>query len=171
MIIVPQGVVDELQHLADKKNNIKRQKGRRGLDVLRDIKKTVGKKRFSILESKEKVEDVDKSLVEFCRKNKTTLVTVDYNLNKAAQIVGVEVLNINKLANEVKTNLIPGEILLIKLVQQGKEPSQAVGYLEDGTMIVVKNAAKFIGDHKDVVIDKVLQTSAGKMLFASLASK
>lgn len=167
-LIIAQNVVDELKFMADKKDALKREKGRRGLDILREIKKSAGKSRFFLVDLKSKPEKVDDSLINYCKKNKTILATVDYNLNKAAQVAGVKVLNVNKLANEVKMQLLPGEILLIKLIQQGKEDSQAVGYLEDGTMIVVKDSASHIGEHKEVIVDKVLQTSAGRMVFASL---
>lgn len=165
-IIVSQNVIDELQHMADKSNDMKRQKGRRGLDTLKDIRKACGKNNFKVVDLKAGSEPVDKSLVEFCKTHKCKLATVDYNLNKVAQVAGVKILNINSLANEIKTNLLPGESLLIKLVQTGKEENQAVGYLEDGTMIVIKNASEYVGESKEVTVEKVLQTSAGRMVFA-----
>lgn len=168
VLIVPQNVINELQFMADKNDKIKRDKGRRGLDVLKEIRKIVGKKRFKIADITTKPEEVDHSLVEFSKKYKTRIATVDFNLNKAAQVGGVEVLNINKLSNEIKLNVIPGEVLLVKLVQNGKEEDQGVGYLEDGTMIVVRNGSKFVGEHKEVAIEKVLQTDAGRMIFAVL---
>ncbi len=169
-IIVPQNVVDELQHMADKSNDMKRQKGRRGLDTLKDIKSAVGKNNFKVVDLKAGTEPVDKSLIEFCRTNKCKLATVDFNLNKVGQVAGVKILNINSLANEIKTNLLPGESLLVKLVQSGKEENQAIGYLEDGTMIVIKNASEYIGESKEVTVEKVLQTSAGRMVFAIINS-
>ncbi len=167
-LIVPQNVVDELQHMADKSNDMKRQKGRRGLDTLKDIRKAAGKGNFKIVDLKNNTDPVDKTLVAFCKEQKCKLATVDFNLNKVAQVAGVKVLNINNLANEIKTNLLPGESLLIKLVQTGKEENQAVGFLEDGTMIVIKNASEYIGESKEVVVEKVLQTSAGRMVFATI---
>lgn len=169
-IIVSQNVIDELQHMADKSNDMKRQKGRRGLDALKDIRKLCGKNNFKVVDLKAGSEPVDKSLVEFCRTHKCKLATVDFNLNKVAQVAGVKVLNINSLANEIKTNLIPGESLFVKLVQIGKEEDQAVGYLEDGTMIVIKNASEYVGENKEVTVEKVLQTSAGRMIFAVINS-
>lgn len=168
VLIVPQNVLDELQNMADKSNDLKRQKGRRGLDMLNDIKKRVGGKKFKIANIKTSPKDVDKSLVEFAKKYKCKMATVDYNLNKVAQVAGVNVLNINKLANEIKTQILPGEVLMIKMVQPGKEDGQSVGYLEDGTMIVVKNGSDFVGETKEVIIEKVLQTSAGRMVFANI---
>lgn len=167
-IIVPQNVIDELQHMADKSDAFKRQKGRRGLDALKDIRKSMPKGAFTVVDLKTKPDEVDKSLVLYCKKNKAKIATVDYNLNKAAQVSGVKVLNINRLANEIKTNLLPGEIMIVKLVQKGKEEGQAVAYLEDGTMLVVRNASEHVGAHKEVKVSKVLQTSAGRMIFAEL---
>ncbi len=166
LFIVPQNVINELQFMADKSNKLKREKGRRGLDVLKDIRKAVGKKNFMIAEMDTKPEEVDHSLIYFCKKNKTKVATVDFNLNKAAQVAGVKVLNINQLANEIKLNVLPGEVMMVKLVQAGKDDGQAVGYLEDGTMIVVRDGSNYIGEHKEVLIQKVIQTNAGRMIFA-----
>ena len=168
MIVVPQNVVDELQYMADKSNNMKRQKGRRGLDLLKEIKDAAGRKKFVVVNIKSKPEDVDKSLINYCKKNHARIATVDFNLNKAAQVNGVVVLNINNLANEVKTNILPGEILTVTPIQEGKEPRQTLAYLEDGTMIVVKDSAEYIGKEKKVVVEKILQTSAGRMIFATI---
>lgn len=168
-VIVTQNVIDELKYMADRKDSLKRQKGRQGLDKLKSIRKKLGKKRFHLIDLKTNPEKVDDSLVEYCKLHKYKIATVDYNLNKAAQVAGVEVLNVNKLANEIKTKLLPGDILRIKLMQKGKEEGQAVGYLEDGTMIVVSSAKDCVGKEKDVLVEKVLQTSAGKMIFASLS--
>lgn len=170
-LIVPQNVINELQHMADKSNKIKRDKGRRGLDVLKEIRKLAGKKRFVIVDLETEPSQVDHSLVSFCKKNNTKIATVDFNLNKAAQVASIGVLNINQLANEIKLNLLPGELLTVKLVQAGKEEGQAVGYLEDGTMIIVRDGNKFIGEHREVIVDKVLQTNAGRMIFANAEIK
>ena len=137
---------------------------------MKDIKAAVGKNNFKVVDLKAGTEPVDKSLIEFCRTNKCKLATVDFNLNKVGQVAGVKILNINSLANEIKTNLLPGESLLVKLVQSGKEENQAIGYLEDGTMIVIKNASEYIGESKEVTVEKVLQTSAGRMVFAIINS-
>lgn len=167
-IVVTQNVVDELQYMADRKNDLKRQKGRLGLDVLKDIKKAVGKNKFKVVNLRTKPENVDKSLVDLCKKTKSKIATVDFNLGKVAEVAGVSVLNINRLVSEIKSNLIPGEQLSVKLLQKGKEKGQAVGYLEDGTMIVVEDAKGYIGSEIKVVVDRVLQTDAGKMVFASI---
>lgn len=170
-IYVSQNVIDELQHMADKKDALKRQKGRLALDKLGGIRKRVGKHRFKVVDLTTKPEYVDKSLVQYCKRHKMKIATVDFNLNKAAQVAGVEVLNINDLANEIKSQFVPGDNLYIKLVQEGKENGQAIGYIEDGTMIVVNNAKDEVGETKQVKVEKVLQTSAGKMVFASLSNK
>jgi len=167
-IVVTQNVVDELQYFADKKDPISRRKGRRGLDAIKDIKKAVGKGGFKLIKLKTPLDKVDESLVVLCKKNKSKLATVDYNLNKAAQIASVCVLNVNKLANELKTNAVPGEVLNIDLKQKGKEKKQAIGYLNDGTMVVVKEGLSYIGQNKNVTVEKVLQTDAGRMIFAVL---
>ncbi len=172
-IIVTQSVIDELKNMADKSNQYKKEKGRRGLDILNDIKKATGKSRFKIIDTHINMKlngSVDKSLLDFCVKTKAKIITLDFNLNKAAQVSNVPVLNVNKLSNEVKVNLTPGDIVLLKLLQEGKESGQSVGYLDDGTMIVVRDSSNFIGQHKEVVIEKVIQTDAGKMIFAYLTS-
>lgn len=168
LIVVSQNVLDELQYMADKSDSLKRQRGRRGLDLLKQIQKKVSKNKFKIVNLKTRPDEVDKSLVEFCKTNKCKIATVDFNLNKVAQLAGVKVLNVNELANEIKLNFLPGELFTIKLIQLGKEETQAVGYLQDGTMVVVKDASTFVGMDKEIIVDKVLQTSAGKMIFASL---
>ena len=170
-IIVTQSVINELKNMADKSNKSKKDKGKRGLDILNDIKKVVGKKRFYVIDTKLDPKDtggVDQSLLNFCVKHKAKIATLDFTLNKAAQVSGIEVLNVNKLANEIKINLSPGDVVLLKLLQEGKEVGQSVGYLEDGTMIVVRESTQHLGEHREVVIEKVIQTDAGRMVFAYL---
>ena len=171
-IIVTQSAVDELKHMADKKNdNLKRDKGRRGLDILSQIKKASGRNNFEVVNIKapKKVNGaVDKSILEFCVKINARIATLDFNLNKESRVYGVKVLNVNRLANEIKMNLAPGDVVLLKLLQEGKENGQSVGYLEDGTMIVVRESLTFLGEHREVVIEKVIQTDAGRMVFAHL---
>lgn len=169
-IIVTQNVLDELQYFADKDDSVRRRKGRRGLDAVKEIKRIVGRNKFNLIKLKTPLEKVDESLVSLCRKNKSKLATVDFNLNKVAQATGVHVLNVNRLANEMKTNAVPGEILEINLRQKGKEKKQAIGYLDDGTMVVVKDAVSFLGENKQVKVEKVLQTDAGRMIFGLIWS-
>ena len=170
VIVVPQNVIDELQRMADKSDNAKRRKGRLGLDNLNEIRKLVSKKRFKVIDLKSKPDQVDQSLVTYCKKNNAKLVTIDFNLNKAAKVAGVRVLNVNQLVNDIKSNLVPGDDLEVKLVQKGKESGQAVGYLEDGTMVVINDAESRIDQTIQVSVEKVLQTDAGKMIFASVKS-
>ena len=170
-IIVTQNVIDELQYLADRGEKIKRKKGRKGLDSLREIKKRLGDSRFNLIDLKTKPEDVDKSLVKYCKVHNCKIATVDYNLNKAADVASVEVLNVNKLANEIKTKVLPGDTINIKFIQNGTENDQVVGYLDDGTMVVVNSASNLLNKKVDVVVEKVLQTNAGRMIFASVPSK
>jgi uncharacterized protein YacL len=172
-IIVTQSAVDELKNMADKKNDsLKRDKGRRGLDILNQIKKQAGRNNFQVVEikaSKRINGAVDKSILDFCVKIKARIATLDFNLNKESQVYGLQVLNVNKLANEIKMNLAPGDLVVLKLLQEGKESGQCVGYLEDGTMIVVRDSKEFLGEHKEVIIEKVIQTDAGRMVFAHLS--
>jgi len=164
LIIVFDGVVQELRHIADSKDPIRRQRGRRGLDILNEIKKAKGKN-FKILAGNSN-EEVDKGLIRLAKKYKGGLATVDFNLNKAAKVSGVKVMNINDLVNCLKTVILPGEKITVKVIQPGKDASQGVGYLDDGTMVVVEEGSSFIGkDAVGVTVKRVIQTSAGKMIF------
>lgn len=167
LFVVPQVVLDELHLISDSSNDLKRKRGRRGLDFLNKLKKEV---KVRIYESdndedNKNNEGADKELVRIAKKYNMRLVTLDYNLNKVAKAKNVDVLNINELANALKTNVIPGEKLKIKIVQEGKEEEQGVGYLDDGTMVVVKGAKKKKGKTINVEVSKVIQTDAGKMIF------
>ncbi len=163
-VIVPQFVVDELQHIADSEDGVRRQKGRRGLDSLNSIRKLKGQS-FKLVNLGVK-DTVDKELVSLAKKVKGRLVTVDFNLNKAAEVSGVRVLNINELANALKTVVLPGEKIKVKVIQKGKEESQGVGYLDDGTMVVVEEGSGMVGDEaSEVMVLRVIQTAAGKMIF------
>ena len=170
-LIIPQFVVDELQAVADSENDLKRQRGRRGFEILENVKKIKGKS-FRLLESKDQdqnqtnQEAVDRRLIALTKRYQGRLCTVDFNLNKAATVSGVKVLNVNDLANAVKTTVLPGEPLNIKVVQPGKEVGQGVGYLEDGTMVVVENGRNLLGKTIKVIVSRILQTSAGKMVFS-----
>ena len=163
--IIPQFILDELQKIADSSNSLKRNRGRRGLEILEEARKEPGVK-IEVKEYLSREKDVDKKLVNLTKKIKGKIATVDFNLNKVASVSGAKVLNVNKLANTVKTVVIPGEKLKIKVIQEGKEPHQGVGYLEDGTMVVVEQGRDLIGQTAEVEVSRILQTAAGKMIFA-----
>lgn len=166
-LLVPRFVLEELQHIADSSDVLRRNKGRRGLDILNQMRKEQGIKieirDFEGLDRK----DVDSGLIQICKRLDCPVVTNDYNLNKVAELVGIKVLNINDLANAVKPLFLPGEeIDGVDVIRDGKEAGQGIAYLEDGTMIVIEGGKKYIGERISVVVTSVLQTSAGRMIFA-----
>lgn len=169
-IIVPVFVLEELQKIADSSDILKRNRGRRGLDILNHMRKNSKDDVIIITNDFEDISEVDSKLVKLAREKNYKIVTNDYNLNKVAELQGVAVLNINDLAIAVKPAVIPGEQIFVQLVKSGKEEGQGVAYLEDGTMIVVENGSQCIGKEVPVIITSVLQTSAGKMIFAKLES-
>ena len=158
-------MLKELQLVADSSDSMKRNRGRRGLDILQKIQKMSGVDvMISDLDFPD-VREVDLKLIELARTLQGKIVTNDFNLNKVAQLRGVDVLNINELANSLKPVVLPGEIMKVFILKEGKEYNQGVAYLDDGTMVVVDNARKMIGKTIDVVVTSVLQTTAGKMIF------
>jgi uncharacterized protein YacL len=164
-IVIPQFVLRELQMVADSSDSMKRNRGRRGLDVLQRIQK-MAQLNVQILEDDfPNVREVDMKLIELAKVYNCKIVTNDFNLNKVAQLHGVEVLNINELANALKPVVLPGEIIRVFILKEGKEYNQGVAYLDDGTMVVVDNARKMISKTVDVSVTSVLQTTAGKMIF------
>ncbi|HVQ16842.1 MAG TPA: PIN domain-containing protein, partial [Vicinamibacterales bacterium] len=164
-MVIPQFVLKELQLVADSSDSMKRNRGRRGLDILQKIQKMAGVDvTISDIDFPD-VREVDLKLIELARTLQGKIVTNDFNLNKVAQLRGVEVLNINELANSLKPVVLPGEIMKVFILKEGKEYNQGVAYLDDGTMVVVDNARKMIGRTIDVVVTSVLQTTAGKMIF------
>lgn len=169
-IIVPVFVLEELQKIADSSDILKRNRGRRGLDILNHMRKNSKDDVIIVTNDFEDISEVDSKLVKLAREKNYRIVTNDYNLNKVAELQGVAVLNINDLAIAVKPAVIPGEQIFVQLVKSGKEEGQGVAYLEDGTMIVVENGSQCIGKEVPVIITSVLQTSAGKMIFAKLES-
>lgn len=169
-IIVPVFVLEELQKIADSSDILKRNRGRRGLDILNHMRKNSKDDVIIVTNDFEDISEVDSKLVKLSREKNYKIVTNDYNLNKVAELQGVAVLNINDLAIAVKPAVIPGEQIFVQLVKSGKEEGQGVAYLEDGTMIVVENGSQCIGKEVPVIITSVLQTSAGKMIFAKLES-
>src|SRR5262252_9393128 len=164
-LVVPQFVLRELQQVADSSDSLKRNRGRRGLDILQKIQK-MAHVQVQIVETDfPEVREVDLKLIELARRMQGKIVTNDFNLNKVAQLRGVAVLNVNELANSLKPVVLPGELMKVFIIKEGKEQGQGVGYLDDGTMVVVDNARKMISKTIDIVVTSVLQTTAGKMIF------
>ena len=164
-ILIPQFVLRELQQIADSSDSAKRNRGRRGLDILQRIQKNQGLD-VQIHEADfPQVKEVDLKLIELGKQLNAPIVTNDFNLNKVAHLRGVEVLNINELANALKPVVLPGEIMKVFVLKEGKEYNQGVAYLDDGTMVVVDNARRMIGKNVDMIVTSVLQTTAGKMIF------
>ena len=164
-LVIPQFVLKELQLVADSSDALKRNRGRRGLDILQRIQKWSGVEvMISDIDFPE-VREVDLKLIELARTLPGKIVTNDFNLNKVAQLRGVDVLNVNELANSLKPVVLPGEIMKVFILKEGKEYNQGVAYLDDGTMVVVDNARKMISKTIDIVVTSVLQTTAGKMIF------
>lgn len=170
-LIVPRFVLKELQQIADSSDPIKRQRGRRGLEVLNTIQKDLGVHLTIHEEDFPDVPEVDAKLVKLAKLLGAMVLTVDFNLNRVATIQNVRVLNINELANALKPVVFPGETMEIKLIKEGKEHNQAIGYLEDGTMVVVEEGRKFIGQTMKVAVTSVLQTQAGRMIFTKMENR
>jgi uncharacterized protein YacL len=165
-MLVPRFVLNELQHIADSSDALRRNRGRRGLDILNRMQKdTTRPLRITDMDVDE-VREVDDKLIALAKRLKCPVLTNDYNLNRVAEIQGVTVLNVNELANAVRLVFLPGESMHIEIIQEGKEVGQGVGYLDDGTMIVVEEGRRYIGSTINVTVTKVLQTAAGRMIFA-----
>lgn len=165
-LVIPEFVLEELQHIADSSDSLKRNRGRRGLDILNKIQKELD---IEVIIHDKKFEDekeVDTKLLKLTQMLKGKIITNDYNLNKVAEVQGIAVLNINELANAVKPVVLPGEEMVVQVIKDGKESGQGLAYLDDGTMIVVEGGKKHIGKTIDVLVTSVLQTSAGRMIFA-----
>ena len=165
-LIVPNFVLEELQRIADSSDAMKRNRGRRGLDILQEMQNAD----YCIVEiinhDYDDLTEVDAKLVRLGQEMGASVLTNDYNLNKVAELQGVRVLNINELANSVKTAVLPGEEMAVNVVKEGKEANQGVAYLNDGTMIVIEGAKNYVGDMLEIIVTSVLQTAAGKMVFA-----
>ena len=164
-MIVPQFILKELQLVADSADSVKRQRGRRGLDVLDQLQKS---SRVSVVITEQdfpEINDVDSKLIELAKHMDAKIITNDFNLNKIAQLQGVAVLNINELANALKPVVLPGEMINVFILKEGKEKDQGVAYLDDGTMVVVDNSRKMIGQNVEITVTSVLQTTVGKMIF------
>jgi len=170
-LLVPRFVLHELQHIADSSDVLRRAKGRRGLDILQELQRDTSKVDVEIIEDDpQEIRDVDSKLVRLAQKFNAKVLTNDFNLNKVAQIEGVVVLNINDLANALKPAVLPDEQMEVKIIKEGKEPSQGVGYLDDGTMVVVDGGRTYMGKMVQVVVTSVLQTAAGRMIFTRFNS-
>lgn len=165
-IVIPEFVLEELQHIADSSDLLKRNRGRRGLDILNKIQKELDVKVLIYEGDFEEISEVDSKLVKLAKVLQGKVVTNDFNLNKVCELQGVSVLNINDLANAVKPVVLPGEEILVQIIKDGKEHGQGVAYLDDGTMIVVEGGREYIGTMMEVLVTSVLQTSAGRMIFA-----
>ncbi|HEX5070316.1 MAG TPA: PIN domain-containing protein [Vicinamibacterales bacterium] len=164
-LVVPQFVLKELQAVADSSDQLKRNRGRRGLDILQRIQKMAGVEVVISDMDFPQVREVDLKLIELARSLIGQIVTNDFNLNKVAQLRGVAVLNINELSNVLKPVVLPGEVMSVFIIKEGKEPAQGVAYLDDGTMVVVDNARQRIGKTINIAVTSVLQTTAGRMIF------
>lgn len=167
-IIVPRFVLNELQLVADSSDSIKRSRGRRGLDILNRMQKSSNITIKIIEQDFPKIKGVDAKLVALAQKMNAKLLTNDFNLNKVAELQGVRVLNINELANSMKPVVLPGEQMSVKIIKEGKESGQGVGYLDDGTMIIVDGAQKLLNANVEVIVTSMLQTTAGRMIFSEL---
>ncbi|HEX5434413.1 MAG TPA: PIN domain-containing protein [Candidatus Angelobacter sp.] len=165
VLVIPQFVLRELQLVADSADSLKRNRGRRGLDILQRVQKIVTVNVQIVEDDFPAVREVDLKLIELAKAYEAKIITNDFNLNKVAQLQGVEVLNINELANALKPIVLPGETMRVFILKEGKEYNQGVAYLDDGTMVVVDNARKLIGKNVDIAVTSVLQTTAGKMIF------
>ncbi|MFP3869393.1 MAG: PIN/TRAM domain-containing protein [Syntrophobacteria bacterium] len=167
-LIVPQFVLQELQHIADSSENLKRARGRRGLDILQRLQENDKVEVKVVEQDYPKLQEVDTKLVALAREMHAKIITNDFNLNKVAQVQGVPVLNINQLANALKPMVLPGEVLNLQIMREGKEQGQGVAYLDDGTMVVVENGSRYLGRQVEASVTSILQTTAGRMIFTTL---
>ncbi len=165
-LIIPRFVLDELQHIADSYDSLRRNRGRRGLEILSKLQKESSVPvEVSEMDIKD-VADVDSKLVRLAKIFGCAIVTNDFNLNRVAELQGVQVLNVNELANAVRPVVLPGEEMEIRIIQEGRETGQGIGFLDDGTMVVVEGGRRYINSRLEVVVTRVLQTAAGRMIFA-----
>ncbi len=165
-LIIPEFVLEELRHIADSSDGLKRNRGRRGLDILKKMQKDNRIEVNIVGKNYEEIPEVDSKLVKMAKEYQAKIVTNDFNLNKVSELQGVFVLNINELANAVKPVVLPGEEMDVKVIKEGKEDRQGIGYLDDGTMIVVDNGIDYMDEDISVLVTSILQTAAGRMIFA-----
>ncbi len=167
-LMVPRFVLDELQYIADSSDSLKRARGRRGLDILNRMQRSSGIYIDVVDHDFPKVKGVDAKLVALAKKTNGKIITNDFNLNKVAELLGIKILNVNELGNALKPVVLPGEMMTVKIIKDGKEPGQGVAYLDDGTMIIVDNAQKYQGMNVEALVTSVLQTTAGRMIFSEM---
>lgn len=167
-VIVPTFILSELQHIADSPDSLKRGKGRRGLEVLEQLKKSKFIKTVIYDQPAEGLKNIDDRLLRLGKNLHAKIVTTDFNLNKVATVSGVKILNVNELVNVIKTPFLPGETIEVKVIQEGKEKGQGIAYLPDGTMIVVEKGASYVGKKLSVQVSRVFQTVAGRMIFVQI---
>jgi len=167
-LVIPQFILQELQHIADSADSLKRARGRRGLDILNRMQKGDTVEVKVVDDDYPDIKEVDAKLIALAREMNAKIVTNDFNLNKVAQLQGVPVLNINQLANALKPMVLPGEVLHLQIMREGKEQGQGVAYLDDGTMVVVENASRHLGQEVEASVTSILQTTAGRMIFTTL---
>jgi uncharacterized protein YacL len=165
-LVVPRFVLEELQHIADSSDTLRRNRGRRGLEILSRMQRDARTPVEIVDDEAPGAAEVDAKLIELAKHRSRAILTNDFNLNRVAELQGIRVLNINSLANAVKPAVLPGEELRVRVIQEGKEAGQGVGFLDDGTMIVVEGGSRFIDRDLDVAVTRVLQTVAGRMIFA-----
>jgi uncharacterized protein YacL len=167
-LLIPQFVLIELQHIADSSDSLKRVRGRRGLDIIKKMQMQTNVNVEITDKDFPKIKEVDSKLILLAQKLEAKIITNDYNLNKLAEVQGVEVLNLNALANALKPVVLPGETLNIQIIKEGKEKEQGIGYLDDGTMVVVEDGRYKIGEKLEVIVTSILQTTAGRMIFTKI---
>lgn len=169
-LIIPRFVLSELQHIADSSDSLKRNRGRRGLDILNKMTKIRKNKVKIVGKDYNEPKEVDAKIIRLAKEIKAKVITNDYNLNKVAQLEGIPVLNINDLSNALKAVILPGEEMNTQIIKEGKEPEQGIAYLDDGTMIVVEDGHKYIGKKVNILVTSILQTPAGRMIFGRVKS-
>ena len=167
-LVIPQFVLYEIQHIADLQDPVKKTRGRRGLEILHRLQKQASVKVKIVDYDFPKLKDVDSKLIALAKNMNGKIITNDFNLNKVAELQGIEVLNLNQLVTSLKPAVLPAEQMTIRIIKEGKEYGQGIGYLDDGTMVVVDDARKLLGKTVDVVVTSLLQTSSGRMIFAKL---
>ena len=170
-MVIPRFVLDELRHIADSSDSLRRNRGRRGLEMLNKLRKEATSPIQVLDVDQWNGMEVDGKLVMLAKSLGASIVTTDFNLNRVAEIQGVQVLNVNELANALKSVVLPGEDLLVRIIQEGKEMGQGVGFLDDGTMVVVEGGKRFLDKSMDVTVTRVLQTAAGRLIFAQARAR